>query len=153
MLTIVTILCLYILYTIYYLNGVWGQRLPFMELILYVWSVFHISVKCQPSDIYNRANSVVIKKIIILNFIHNNQESELSCICHGMLGLSNFPLSTSFLLDFGNVPTVMGFFSHLKMLVKMLGYFVWKITILRQKNHIFSNYSGAHLPGSTPGIS
>ena len=34
---------------------------------------------------------------------------------------------------------------------KILGYFVWKITILRQKNHIFSNFrGGVHPPGSTP---
>jgi hypothetical protein len=26
--------------------------------------------------------------------------------------------------------------------LKKLGYFVWKITILRQKNHIFSNFRG-----------
>ena len=38
--------------------------------------------------------------------------------------------------------------AHLKKLrraeggVKILGYFVWKITILRQKNHIFSNFRG-----------
>jgi hypothetical protein len=38
---------------------------------------------------------------------------------------------------------------------KFWGYFVWKITILRQKNHIFSNFRGgapgAPPPGSAPG--
>ena len=33
------------------------------------------------------------------------------------------------------------------------GYFVWKITILRKKNHIFSNFrGGAPPPGSAPGL-
>jgi hypothetical protein len=39
---------------------------------------------------------------------------------------------------------------------KSLGYFVWKITILRQKNHIFSNFRGGSRvhppPGSAPGL-
>ena len=34
---------------------------------------------------------------------------------------------------------------------KFLGYFVWKITILRQKNHIFSNFRGARA-GCAPWI-
>ena len=36
---------------------------------------------------------------------------------------------------------------------KFLGDFVWKITVLRQKNHIFSNFRGAPPPppGSAPG--
>ena len=35
---------------------------------------------------------------------------------------------------------------------KYLGYFVWKITILRQKNHIFSNFrgGGGGAPGGAP---
>jgi hypothetical protein len=33
---------------------------------------------------------------------------------------------------------------------KFLGYFVWKITILRQKNHIFSNFRGGGAPGAPP---
>ena len=33
---------------------------------------------------------------------------------------------------------------------KILGYFVWKITILRQKNHIFSNFRVRPPPGSVP---
>ena len=36
---------------------------------------------------------------------------------------------------------------------KILGYFVWKITISRKKNHIFSNFRGGrrvHPPGSAP---
>ena len=52
--------------------------------------------------------------------------------------------------------------AHLKKLrraeggAKILGYFVWKITILRQKNHIFSNFRGGARrvppsPGSAPG--
>ena len=40
---------------------------------------------------------------------------------------------------------------------KFLGYFVWKIAILRQKNHIFSNFRGGArrvrpLPGSAPDV-
>ena len=52
--------------------------------------------------------------------------------------------------------------AHLKKMrwaeggAKILGYFVWKITILRQKNNIFSNFRGAAppppLPGSAPEI-
>ena len=36
---------------------------------------------------------------------------------------------------------------------KLLGYFVWKITILRKKNHIFSNVNGVggeRAPGAAP---
>jgi hypothetical protein len=39
---------------------------------------------------------------------------------------------------------------------KFLEYFMWKITILRQKNHIFSNFrgalAGAPPPESAPGV-
>ena len=50
--------------------------------------------------------------------------------------------------------------AHLKKLrraeggAKFLGYFMWKITILRQKNHFFSNFRGgarARAPESAPG--
>jgi hypothetical protein len=53
----------------------------FSHLKMLNGSVFHISVKCQPSDIYNRANSVVIKKVIILNFIHNNSICYIIVFC------------------------------------------------------------------------
>ena len=33
---------------------------------------------------------------------------------------------------------------------KFLGYFMWKITILRQKNHIFSNFRGGARAGCPP---
>jgi hypothetical protein len=34
---------------------------------------------------------------------------------------------------------------------KFLGYFMWKITILRQKNLIFSNFRGGARRGRAPG--
>ena len=35
-------------------------------------------------------------------------------------------------------------------LIFFWGYFVWKITILRQKNHIFSNFRGGRASGAPP---
>ena len=42
------------------------------------------------------------------------------------------------------------FFQWRREARKFLGYFVWKITILRQKNHIFSNFRGGAPPLNPP---
>ena len=42
------------------------------------------------------------------------------------------------------------FFQFQRKVRKLLGYFVWKITILWQKNHIFSNFRAACAPLDSP---
>ena len=91
-------------YNFLYNNAV--RPVIYVRRLAFYWYVENTSISAS----FYKDETNVTSPLSFIKVPVPSQESELSCICHGMLGLSNCPLSTSFLLDFGTVPTVMVFF-------------------------------------------